>query len=47
MKNYKELKIYQLSYDLAIKVHKFSLKLPQYELFEECSQIRKSSIWKI
>ena len=43
MKNYKDLEIYQLSYDLAIKIHKFSLKLPRYELFEEGRQIRKSS----
>ena len=43
MKNYKDLEIYQLSYDLAVKIHKFSLKLPRYELFEEGSQIRKSS----
>jgi four helix bundle protein len=43
MKNYKDLEIYQLWYDLAIKIHKLSLKLPRYELFEEGSQIRKSS----
>jgi four helix bundle protein len=43
MKNYKDLEIYQLSYDLAIKIHKLSLKLPRYELFEEGSQIRRSS----
>jgi four helix bundle protein len=43
MKSYKDLEIYQLSYNLAIKIHKFSLKLPRYELFEEGSQIRKSS----
>jgi four helix bundle protein len=43
VKNYKDLEIYRLSYDLAIKVHKMSLKLPSYETFEEGSQIRKSS----
>jgi four helix bundle protein len=43
MKNYKDLEIYQLSYDLAIKIHKLSLKLPRYELFEEGGQIRRSS----
>ena len=43
MKNYKDLDIYKLSYDLAIKIHKFSLKLPRYELFEEASQLRRSS----
>jgi len=43
MKSYRDLEIYKLSYDLAIKIHKMSLKLPPYELFEEGSQIRKSS----
>jgi four helix bundle protein len=43
MKSYKDLDIYQISYELAIKVHIMSLKLPQYELYEEGSQVRRSS----
>ena len=43
MKSYKDLEIYRLSYDLAIKVHRMSLKLPNFELYEEGSQVRKSS----
>ena len=43
MKSYKDLEIYNLSYDLAIKVHKMSLKLPNYEMYEEGSQLRRSS----
>ena len=43
MRSYKDLEIYQLSYKLAVKIHKFSLTLPKYELYEEGSQIRKSS----
>ncbi len=43
MKNYKDLEIYQLSYDLAVKIHKMTLELPKYELYEEGSQIRRSS----
>jgi len=43
MKSYRDLEIYNLSYELAIKTHKMSLKLPKYELFEERSQIRRSS----
>ena len=43
MKSYKELEIYRLSYELAIKVHHLSLRLPKYEVFEEGSQIRRSS----
>jgi four helix bundle protein len=43
MKSYKDLEIYNLSYELAIKIHKISLGLPKYELHEEGSQIRRSS----
>ena len=43
MTSYKDLDIFKLSYDLAIRIHKISLNLPQYELFEEGSQIRRSS----
>ena len=32
VKNYKDLEIYKLSYDLAIKIHKMSLKLAKYEI---------------
>jgi four helix bundle protein len=43
MKSYRDLEIYKISYDLALKVHRFSLTLPQYEMYEEGSQVRKSS----
>ena len=43
MKSYRDLEIYTLSYDLAVKIHKMSLKLPKFELYEEGSQIRRSS----
>ena len=43
MKSYKDLEIYKLSYQLATKIHKLSLTLPQYEMYEEGSQIRRSS----
>lgn len=43
MKSYKDLEIYNLSYKLAIKVHKMSLKLPQFELYEEGGQLRRST----
>ncbi len=42
-KSYRDLEIYQLSYELAMKIHSISLKLPKYELYEEGSQIRRSS----
>jgi four helix bundle protein len=43
VKSYRDLEIYTSSYELAIKVHKISLGLPKYELYEEGSQVRKSS----
>lgn len=43
MKSYRDLEIYKISYDLAVKVHHASLKLPQYELYEEGGQLRRSS----
>ena len=43
MKSYRDLDIYQLSYRLALDIHKMSLTLPKYELYEQGSQIRRSS----
>ena len=43
MKSYKDLEIYQLAYRLAFEIHKMSLTLPKYELYEQGSQIRRSS----
>ncbi|UCG91811.1 MAG: four helix bundle protein [candidate division WOR-3 bacterium] len=40
---YKKLRIYQKAHKLAIKVHKMTLHLPKFELYEEGSQIRRSS----
>ena len=43
MKSYADLDIYKISYSLALEVHKLSLKLPKYELYETGSQVRRSS----
>ncbi len=43
MKSYRDLDIYTESKRLAIEVHKASLGLPKLELYEEGSQIRRSS----
>ena len=43
MKSYRELEVYKQSKLLAIKVHKLSLSLPKFELYEEGSQVRRSS----
>jgi len=43
MKSYRELDIYNDSRKLAIEVHKMTLTLPKFELYEEGSQIMRSS----
>jgi len=43
MTSYRDLEIYKESKRLAIVIHKMTLGLPRFELFEEGSQIRRSS----
>ena len=43
MKSYRDLDIYKESKRLAIEIHKVSLTLPRFEMYEEGSQIRRSS----
>jgi four helix bundle protein len=43
MKNYKDLEVYQEAKNLAIEVHIQSISFPKFELYEEGSQIRRSS----
>jgi four helix bundle protein len=43
MNSYRDLEIYKTAFELAKKVHFASLKLPQFELYEQGSQIRRSS----
>lgn len=43
MKTYRELDIYKTSQELAIRIHAMTLTLPKFELYEEGSQIRRSS----
>ncbi len=43
MKSYKDLEVYKESKSFAIDVHKMSLSLPKFEMFEEGGQIRRSS----
>jgi len=40
---YKDLDIYKLSHKLAVEIHKMTLKLPKFEMYEEGAQIRRSS----
>src|SRR5216117_3304364 len=43
MKSYREFDIYNDSMKLAIEVHKMTLMLPKFELYEEANQIRRPS----
>jgi four helix bundle protein len=43
MSGFRDLEIYSISYALALRVHRASLKLPQFELYEQGSQIRRST----
>jgi four helix bundle protein len=43
MNSFKDLEIFKDSKRLAIEVHKLSLSLPKFEMFEEGSQLRRCS----
>ncbi len=42
-KGYKSLRVYQDAHRLAVEIHQMSLELPKFEMFEEGSQVRRSS----
>ena len=43
-KSYKDLEVYKLAHKLAVEVHRMSLEdLPKFEMYEQGSQIRRSS----
>ena len=41
--SYKNLDIWKNARQLVIDIHKMSLSLPKFEMYETCSQIRRSS----
>jgi four helix bundle protein len=43
MKSYSDLDVYNLAIEYALEVHHLSLKLPKFELYEQGSQVRRSS----
>ncbi len=44
MQSYNDLEIYKLAHKLAIEIHDMTLrKLPSFEMYEEGTQIRRSS----
>ena len=42
-KTYEDLEIYQNAFKLAVQIHKLTLNFPKFELYEEGSQLRRSS----
>jgi four helix bundle protein len=42
-KGYRGLEIYQRAHRLAVDVHRMSLRLPKMEMYEQGSQVRRSS----
>ncbi len=43
-KSYRDYEIWQMEHELAVRVHKMTVeKLPRFEMYEEASQIRRSS----
>ena len=43
MNSYRDLDIYKMAFNLAFRLHMASLDLPKFELYEQGSQIRRSS----
>lgn len=41
--SYRDLDIYRKAHKLAIEIHQITLHLPKFEMYEEGSQIRRSS----
>lgn len=41
--SYKKLEIWQLAREVVVDIHKMTLALPKFEMFEEGQQIRRSS----
>jgi len=41
--NYKNLEVWKLARELSIEIHRMTLNLPKFEMYEEGSQIRRSS----
>ena len=43
MSGYKDLEIYKIAFDLALRVHHMTLTLPKFEIYEQGGQLRRSS----
>jgi four helix bundle protein len=40
---HEKLEVYRLAHAMALRVHKLSLNLPKFEMYEQGSQVRRSS----
>lgn len=43
MAGYRDLEVYNVAHNLGVDIHRFSLKLPKFELYESGAQMRRSS----
>ena len=43
VQSYRDLEVYQISFEGAVKIHEMAMRLPKYELYEVGSQIRRSA----
>jgi four helix bundle protein len=43
MRPHEKLDVYQMAHRLAVDVHRLSLMLPRFEVYEQASQVRRSS----
>jgi four helix bundle protein len=41
--NYKDLEVWQIAKELSVEIHRMTLTFPKFEMYEEGSQIRRSS----
>ena len=44
IRSYRDLRVYELSYRLALEIHKATLKFPAYERMELGSQLRRAAM---
>ena len=43
IKSYRDLIVYKKAYNISLKIHEISLRLPDFEKYELASQIRRAS----
>ncbi len=43
IESYRDLRVYQISYELALQVHRLTLKFPDFEKYELGSQARRAA----